>query len=68
VFDNRGLSIIYLELYKPIYKTGNLVAGLFINEPSIQVNGTKPHRGQFSSNPCLLERKEAMSSAYLVII
>lgn len=34
VFDNKELSIIYLELYKPIYKSGNLVAGLFINEPS----------------------------------
>lgn len=34
VFDNRELSIIYLELYKPIYKSGNLVAGLFINESS----------------------------------
>lgn len=45
VFDNREGSIIYLELYKPIYKTGNLVAGLFINEPSTQVNGTKPCGG-----------------------
>lgn len=46
VFDNRERPIIYLELYKPIYKTGNLVAGLFINEPSTQVNGTKPCGGQ----------------------
>lgn len=46
VFDNRERSIIYLELYKPIYKTGNLVVVLFINEPSTQVNGTKPGGGQ----------------------
>ena len=34
VCDYRELSIIYLALYRPVYKTGNLVAGLFIDKPS----------------------------------
>jgi len=67
VFDNRELSIIYLELYKPIYKSGNLVAGLFINEPSTRVNGAKPFGGQSSSNASW-KIKEVSSSAYLATI
>lgn len=58
VFDYRELSIIYLVLYRPMYKTGNLVTGLFINKPSTRVNGTLPHGGQSLCNTCLLERKE----------
>lgn len=40
VSDRRALSIIYLELYKPIYETGNSVAGLFINEPVHKLMGS----------------------------
>lgn len=67
MFDNRELAIIYLELYKPIYKTGNLVLGLFINEPGIQVNGAKPRGGQSSCNTRLLER-ETVSLEHLVAL
>lgn len=67
VFDNRELSIIYLELYKPIYKTGNLVAELFINEPSIQVNGTEPRGGQSSYNPCLLEKSIVFRTLVIIV-
>lgn len=39
-FGQRELSIIYLELYKPICETGNSVAGLFINEPVHKLMGS----------------------------
>lgn len=68
MFDNRELSIIYLEPYKPMYSTGNLVAGLFINKPSTQVNGTKPHGGQSPCNNVPLGKKRVVSSGHSVII
>lgn len=40
VLDYKELFIIYLVLYRPMYKTGNLVTGLFINKLSTRVNGT----------------------------
>lgn len=67
MFDNRELSIIYLELYKPIYKTGNLVALIFINEPSTQVNGTKPRGGESSYNACLWKEKRQCLQNIVII-